>query len=345
MTATSANAKDTRLDPLLAQALAVPPDSPAFATVRYHFFRLAIARGSSRTALFEKVRHTRAALPRTTGISTRNAFTALAAETAPSVDAFLREATLVPAGVTDDSEPAIFVPDRPPALPPEIVDMIAMGLPLSGWRDAALSPLLPEPVRAHVAATAWTRAELLGDRATSKAVAAIAAKLNPALRVYVERIEKAKTDDERRLGVVFALLKLPTLGPRVDAWYASAAPAEGITTAYGHYLWCAEPPPVPGARAPSPAYATAAERDTATKERLALSKLGAGATWLAREAARLAHVLPDDPRIPEALHLAVRATRYACKDDGTRAASKGAFTALQKRYKDSSWAKATPHYY
>jgi hypothetical protein len=53
----------------------------------------------------------------------------------------------------------------------------------------------------------------------------------------------------------------------------------------------------------------------------------------------------DDPRVPEALHLAVRATRFGCTDADTGTFSKAAFDLLHQRYPKSSWAQKTKYWY
>jgi hypothetical protein len=54
---------------------------------------------------------------------------------------------------------------------------------------------------------------------------------------------------------------------------------------------------------------------------------------------------PDDPRAPEVLHLAVRATRYGCTDNGTGSRSQAAFALLHRKYTNSEWAKKTPYWF
>ena len=54
---------------------------------------------------------------------------------------------------------------------------------------------------------------------------------------------------------------------------------------------------------------------------------------------------PKDPRVPEALHLAVRATRVGCTDVGSSAESKAAFQLLHRQYPQSEWAKNTKYYF
>ena len=52
----------------------------------------------------------------------------------------------------------------------------------------------------------------------------------------------------------------------------------------------------------------------------------------------------DNPRVPEALHRVVFATRYSC-ESGPGAVSRGAFALLHEHFADSKWASKTPHWY
>ncbi len=66
---------------------------------------------------------------------------------------------------------------------------------------------------------------------------------------------------------------------------------------------------------------------------------GKNSNWLERETG-------GDKYLPEALHLAVRATRYACRrpaDNGPR--SRAAFAMLHERYPESVWAAQTPYWF
>ncbi len=340
---TATRPSDPRLAPLLTEALALQPSSPGYATARFHAIRLSAARGAARSAISDMLQKTRTGLGGNQGMSTRNTFAALAASVGPDLVTFLREAPIVPAGSSEDSAAVVFDPALPRAIPPELAEALALGVPLSVLKDATLSTVLPQGVRAHFAATTWTRAHLLGDRATATAVATVTGQLNPSLRTYIDKVERAHGDDERRLGLVNAILTFPTLGPAVDGWDSGPAIATALSSSSAGYFWCPSPPPSP---LPSmPAFVTSQDRDAAKKERIALEKLGAGATWLANEAARVAEALPRDPRSAETLHMAVRATRFGCKDAKTSAASKRAFQTLHRLYPGSSWAKSTPYYY
>ncbi len=335
------NVRDARLEPALAAALAVPPASPAFETARFHFLRISLGRGVPKASLASAVEGTLAALPKDVGPSTRNAFELLAARVSPSFEGFLKHAVMSPAGESNDDGPVVFDPKGAAALPPSATDILGADVPLANWIVASESKALPDAVRAHVADAAWVRAMLLGDEKAAKRAAAVAGKLNAKLKPYLERVDSAASADERRLAFVYALLKVPTLGPAADPWAVGSDGETPIDTSYGGYLWCAASKEK---REPS-TVGSAAERATAAKENKALAALGAGPTWVANEAVRLTKVLKSDTRLPESLHLAVRATRYGCTDDRTRAASKSAFQALHARYPQSDWAKKTPYFY
>jgi hypothetical protein len=68
--------------------------------------------------------------------------------------------------------------------------------------------------------------------------------------------------------------------------------------------------------------------------------------YLCAAAIAWAKAHPEDPRVPESLHLAVRATRYgAGTDKESSRYSKEAFDLLHKKYPDSPWTKQTKYWY
>ena len=111
--------------------------------------------------------------------------------------------------------------------------------------------------------------------------------------------------------------------------------------------WCSAPvqTPAPPPPVPPPSFLTPAEREEAAKEVDALAKEGAAATWFCREALAFAKRHPDDPRSPEFLARAVRATREGCADAQTRSLSKAAFEHLHRRYPSSPFAKQTKYWF
>ena len=52
-----------------------------------------------------------------------------------------------------------------------------------------------------------------------------------------------------------------------------------------------------------------------------------------------------DPRLPEALYLAVRSTRIGCTNAETSKVSKAAFDFLHEHYPQSEWTAKTKFHY
>jgi hypothetical protein len=83
----------------------------------------------------------------------------------------------------------------------------------------------------------------------------------------------------------------------------------------------------------------------AAKEGTALNSLGAAPNYLSRTAIEWANRKPADGRAPEALHLAVTATRRGCTDKETGRWSKTAFDLLHRRFPTSPWTKKTKYWF
>jgi hypothetical protein len=83
----------------------------------------------------------------------------------------------------------------------------------------------------------------------------------------------------------------------------------------------------------------------AARQYAALQALGTGPNYLCRMAIEWAQKTPGDPRAPEALHLAVRSTRYGCTDKDTGRWSKAAFDLLHSKYPNTTWANNTKYWF
>ena len=73
-----------------------------------------------------------------------------------------------------------------------------------------------------------------------------------------------------------------------------------------------------------------------------LSKLPGAPTYLGSIVIPWAKAHPSDPRVPEALHLVVRATQYGDHDSDT---SKAAYDLLHSRFPKSPWTAKTPKWF
>jgi len=140
--ATAKNAEDPRLDRLLASAEALPAASAAFATARFHRARILTARGAA--GAFADATRARAALASDEGSSAKNAFADLAMRAAPTLDQFLANAFVAPAGTqTIDGVTVPMAPAAVAGFTDGAAGVLAARVPLADLRAAARSNALP----------------------------------------------------------------------------------------------------------------------------------------------------------------------------------------------------------
>jgi hypothetical protein len=229
------------------------------------------------------------------------------------------------------------------------------GMPLSILKDAAASKTLAPNLRRDVAQALFVRAALLDDRETATRGAALLEEMYPQLKTFLQAYQKAATPDARRFSAAFLSLKFPGLRPYASAGIGRTTPLQEIDS-YRDNWWCVEPPaPSSGPIGedeeakktkpiPLPEFLSAS-RTLATTQFAALQALGMAPNYLCRIAIAWAEKNPADPRAPEALHLAVRSTRYGCTDAETGRWSKAAYDLLHQRYPNTVWAKNTKYWF
>ena len=88
-----------------------------------------------------------------------------------------------------------------------------------------------------------------------------------------------------------------------------------------------------------------ASQALALRQAAALQALGTAPNYFCRIAIEWAEKNPTDARAPEALHLAVRSTRYGCTDKETGRWSKAAYDLLHRRYPNTTWANNTKYWF
>ncbi len=189
-----------------------------------------------------------------------------------------------------------------------------LALPLAYLKRARSSSLLPNHVRQELQRVIFVRTLLLSD---------------------------APPFDQ-----VFTLLHSPGMQLYMQSGYGRYTGQPGQIDPYRDNWWCgADLPnktPPRDERAP---FLSVAELQKAAGEAMQLRGAGTAPDWLGAQTLAFAQKHPQDPRVPEALHLVVRATRYGCTDDKTGDFSKRAFDLLHQRYPNSEWAKNTPYWF
>lgn len=368
-------------DPASAQLIdaaeRVPVDSPAYVTVTFHRLRLLAETGhaaEARRGLDGVLANTRSGLTQ----GARNEFLALRMSLSRTLAEWLRfaarrpvdmggyeyitQAQLAKAGVQMD----FF--DRDAAV------TLTEKLPLSMMAKASRSTLLPAGLRREIATATWTRAILLGNATVARREAPVLAALAPDLRDSLAAYQTAKSGPQGKFAAIFLLLRFPGLRPFVPVgvprWSLFKGPqSPAHIDHFRNNWWCGMRPQAsgnwmqfnyrtmnvsltsplrliyPNGKIPSPSFLTTGERAAARKEWSALEQLPSAPNWLAKETLAWAKAHPNDPRVPEALYLVVRATRYGCNDANTGYYSKRAFLLLHRRYPRSPWTRKTPFWF
>jgi hypothetical protein len=361
------DAKDAAAKDLLAAAAKLDAHDPRLLTVLYR--RVVLTRGmnddkDARSLIDANLAY----LGKEAPISSRNLLWGQRMALATTFDDFLRF------GGREDAlqhhAQANLKPDAPvpPNTPNDVyfdTDATAVlnrALPETLLVQATNNVQLPKALQSEVAQSAFVRALLLNQPAIAAELAPAVKQATPVLGSSIDAYARATTDEDRHRAVLFALLHNPGMRPYVVPNMQRTTEMEKIDSFHDNW-WCedvgarTEVKPldyVDGAAqagkqsarpAPSPAWLSAADKTAGATEWESLAKLGAAPTYFGREVIAWAKAAPDDPRIPEALHLVVRATRYGCGDDKTSSYSKQAFQLLHAKYPKSEWTKKTPYFY
>ena len=302
--------------------------------------------------------------------STRNLFLSQRLKVATNLSEFLASAPRLPAALSWD-EDGREIPTEDSEISPEtkimqvrqFFDVDATTafnkyLPLSVLKEAAKSSALPVHLRQDVAQAAWLRAVLLEDSKTADELTPVLKTLIPSLAASLDRFAPAPRPEAKRFAAIFMWLKTPGMEPVVDQGLGR----QGVITAQDTYRdnwWCSAAFPSTGTNPADddslmsftadnkyePPFLTVAERTAAAREYSMTSSFGAAPNFLAQQVIQWANSNPTDPRVPEALHLAVNATRYGCTDKDSGRWSKSAFDLLHRRYGNTTWARKTKYWF
>src|SRR2546423_6804960 len=360
---TSAKGGESKASDLITAAGRVEHSSPGFPSLAFHTARLLKESGRSdaaRAYLDNVLTNDRRYLD----ASASNQLMAARMMLAQNLDQFLQNAQRKPAGYSDDidgreipedeKEAAETAKDHETLFDLDAANLFNKAMPAAIMKDAARSSVLAPNLKGDVAQAAFMRAALIDDRESALQAAPILEAFYPELKEFLAAYQHAMTPQARRFSTAFIALKYPGLRPFVSTGVGRSSAVSEMDSYRDNY-WCAEPPPPLGG-APSddestkPKPVTAPEflkpsQTTAARQFAALQALGTAPNFLCKTAIDWTEKNPNDPRSPEALHLAVRSTRYGCTDKETGRLSKAAFDLLHRRYPNTKWANATKYWF
>jgi hypothetical protein len=370
-----APASDPAVAELTAAVAKVTPESPAYVTLNFHRLRLLERTDdpAARSQVDQFLARHAASLP----LSAKNVFLALRARLAANLEDFLRFAPRTTREFPDVNNDATHqTPKDVPHFDVDASVILTERLPLRLLANAAKSQTLPVELRRDVTIAAWTRAIVLNNDAVALELTPRLEELVPEITEDLAAFTTAADPGERQFVTVFAILRNPGFRPFVSAgyprgnlytvgepgfnkidnlrdnWWCSAAPAarENPFFEQDYYRMFAQlssalGPVYPEGKVSSPAFLTPEQRAEAEQEHAALAAQPSAPNWLGKRALEFANAHPDDPRVPEALYLTVRARRYGCADNTADNFSKLAFGLLHKRYANNPWTQKTPYWF
>ena len=361
---TKASGQQSGLDSLLSAAMRVDHTSPAFPSLAFHNVRLLMESkriDAARTALDKVLSEDRSRLP----ASALNQLVGQRMMLAQNLEEFLQSAPRVPAGFSDDSDGREIPDDEKDSdsttkglkffFDLDSANVFNQGMPVAIMKNAALSNTLAANLRRDVTQAAFMRAALLDDRESAMAAAKLLGEAYPETKPFLMPYQSAATPEARRFAAAYLALKFPGLRPYVSAGTGRTTELKEIDSYRDNY-WCAEPPAAlktwQGDEEDKPKVAPIAPPEflkpsqaLALRQAAALAALGTAPDYLCRIAIDWAGKNPTEARAPEALHLAVRSTRYGCTDKETGRWSKAAYDLLHQRYPNTTWAKNTKYWF
>ena len=341
---------DKNASDLLAAASAVPANSVGYLTVRYYALRLLAA-----TKPDEARKELDAMLARPDGelaAGTRNLFNDERQKLLTSLPDFLVHAAEVPSFVGYDN--GNFEDGAPISTQLSkradtaffnaySAKILSRYMPIALLLEAAQSSSVPNPLRRELARSLWTRAVLIGDLATANKLQPVLEQLDHPLWKTMEPFRSASNDSDRHFTGVFVILNNPGLGPSVRAGVLRSATLGEIDN-YRDNWWCGEPAER-ATELPLPSFLSPADLSNAKQEREKLTASESAPNYLTSEVLTYATQHPENPLVPQALHLSVRATRYGCTNPETTHLSEKAFQLLHQRYPDDEWTKKTKYHF
>lgn len=345
---------------LLDAAAKVPVASPGYISVRYYALQI-LARGKDDEAARKELDSWLSRPENELAQGTRNLFNDERQKLSTSLLDFLAHAAEVPAQIGSDMDADNYEEqnlgdtakkDEGKAFFNEsAARVLAHKLPLELLVESAKSPALPAPLRRELARSSWTRAVVVGDIAAADQLQPIIAELDKPLWETMGSFRSAKTGEEKRFAAALVTLENPGLSPYVRTGLLRSETL-GEIDSFRDNWWCENSDNwswrIQARNDPMltvPAFLSVNQTAQLDRENGKLAEAAVAPNFLAEAVLAYAASSPNDDRLPQALYLVVRSTRYGCTDKETTKWSQKSFRFLHEHYPTSEWTKKTKYYF
>lgn len=227
-------------------------------------------------------------------------------------------------------------------------DILNRHFPLQLLFKITHDPEVPDYLQRRLALAVWTRAVVLNNDDVALKIAPEVVRFVPKIQPVFKEYLEARTVKERHEAALWVLLKFPDLSPFLSSVIPTFDTAEDLDYYFETQWWCApedteyneqgvEVPKV----IPKPSFLTPAQLETARREYRALAQIDDAKSYLGRQVIAWAKASPANPKIPEALFIAARATqpyKNGCAGwENDEATQQGAERLLKTRFPSSPW--------
>ncbi|MCP4448163.1 MAG: hypothetical protein GY811_22920 [Myxococcales bacterium] len=308
---------------LLTGADTIKPDSPAFASTRFHQIRLLAAAGKhgrAKKLLAEAMRQPMAG-------ATRNAFSALGLAMATSLKEWQRYA------LREESDANVLHADARASMRSSF--SLAML-----ERTARMPGLRTETIR-EILMAGFVRAIVLGEASFARRFARALKPLAPEMATGLGLFLHSKAKHRPGIGALVVLRNESRFG---EPSYRESL--SGYEQSCKPMLFCSTSDPSLTSIVEVPGIGSGFGRPG---QHLRAQRLGTRLDGLGRQVQRFARTSPNHAQVPEALHFFVRASRrasiHATATGLTGDLSKASFKLLQSKYKGTEWARNTRYWY
>lgn len=336
-------------DEIIKESLKIPKDSPVYLSANYYRLKLLIKMGENMEKIRKDIDSILATIPEEYPIA-KNYFNNLRMLTAKNLTESLSYSLRRVLAVETDSVSR--VNEKGYLIDGKIKQLFNEFLPLEKWTEIVLAnDIFPAEITKQIRLVAFVRAVLLDDFESAQRIASILASSDPTLKEDLSDFLKAKNYNEKKFTAAFFILKYyrlnHVLDSRLDEILVNKLSVKEKDINQRNW-WC----PYDQTSTQESyeikdlmKFISSQEIQKAKLENEKIYKIVAP-NYLSEIVINYALENPNDPRIPEALHLAVMSTRFSeCKDDKTSEFSQKAFQILHNNYPNNYWTKQTPYWY
>ena len=238
----------------------------------------------------------------------------------------------------------------PPAFPSFVTGFLNTQVPVALLGTIPNIAGLPAQLKADSLQSVWVRKFLLKDYKGLDALAPALKQAVPGVASQLGDFQNATSPEAKRFIGSLMILRNPGMRPILSDANGRRTPINKIDDYQDNWWAASDLSPGEGAeqKAANAEFSTslsAAEKASAQTEIKSLKSFGDAPVGLGKAVLDWSTKSPQDPRIPEALHLAVRATKFCNHTNETSAVSKQAYAVLHNKYPKNPWTAKTKYYY